>query len=80
MNIVMLSPHFPTNYYHFSVHLRRLGVNVLGIADASYNELRPELQWALREYFPVNTMLDYEQLLKACGYFTYRYGKLDAIE
>jgi len=33
MNFVYLSPHFPPNYYFFCVHLRRLGANVLGLAD-----------------------------------------------
>ena len=36
MNFVYLSPHFPPNYYRFCVRLREEGVNVLGLADASW--------------------------------------------
>ena len=41
MNHVYLSPHFPPNYYLFCAHLRRLGVNVLAIADEPYESLSP---------------------------------------
>ncbi len=79
MNLVFLSPHFPPNFYHFCVHLRRMGVNVLGIADAPWDELRPELQAALSGYYRTE-MDDYDHLLRACGYFTHQYGKIDRIE
>ena len=51
MNVVFLSPHFPPNYYQFCVHLHHLGVNVLGLAEEPYDQLRPELKDALTEYF-----------------------------
>ena len=65
MNIVFLSPHFPPNYYPFSVHLRRWGANVLGIADLPYDQLRPELRAALTEYYRVDDLHNYDQLLRA---------------
>ncbi|MDM8536806.1 ATP-grasp domain-containing protein [Desulfobacterales bacterium HSG17] len=80
MNIVYLSPHFPPNYYLFSVNLKKMGANVLGIADVSYDELRNELKDAITEYYRVDNMEDYEQILRACGYFTHAYGKIDHIE
>ena len=80
MNIVYLSPHFPPNYYLFSVNLKKMGANVLGIADVSYDELRNELKDAITEYYRVDNMEDYDQLLRACGYFTHAYGKIDHIE
>ena len=80
MNIVLLSPYFPTNYYNFAVALRQNGVNVLGLGDTPYDQLRPELRDALTEYFSVDDLHDYDQLVRACGYFTHRYGKLDRIE
>jgi len=80
MNFVFLSPHFPPNYYPFCVHLRRLGANVLGIADAAYEQLHPELQAALTEYYRVDDMHNYDQLVRALGYFTHRYGKLDGLD
>ncbi len=79
MNIVFLSPHFPPNFYRFCVHLRQLGANVLGIADASWEELRPELRDALTGYYRTD-MNDYDQLLRACAHFTHQHGKLDRIE
>lgn len=80
MNIVLLSPHFPPNFYNFAVALQRLDVSVLGIGDAVYHELRPELRDALIEYYRTDDMGDYDQLVRACGYFTHRYGKLDRFE
>lgn len=79
MNIVFLSPHFPPNFYRFCVQLRQFGVNVLGVADAPWDELRPELREALTGYYRTN-MDDYDQLLRACGHFTHQYGKLDRVE
>lgn len=80
MNYVHLSPHFPPNYYLFAVHLNRLGVTVLGLADEPYDQLRPELRGALTEYYRVGDMHHYDELLRGCGYFTHRYGKLNGLE
>lgn len=80
MNYVSFSPHFPPNYYPFCTALKSLGVNVLGLADASYNELRQELRSALTEYYRVNNATNYDELLRALGYFTHRYGKIDRLE
>lgn len=80
MNFLYFSPHFPPNYFQFCVHLKDLGANVLGLADEPYDLLRPELRSALTEYYWVNDMHQYDQLLRACGYFTHRYGKIDRID
>ena len=80
MNFVFISPHFPPNYYPFCVHLRGLGANVLGIADIQFEKLNPELKTALTEYYRVDDMHNYDQLLRAMGYFTHRYGKIDGID
>lgn len=80
MNVVMLSPHFPPNYYPFCVRLREFGANVLGVADAPYEALRGELREALAEYYRVDDLHDYGQLLRACGHFTHRHGKIDRID
>jgi len=80
MNFVFLSPHFPPNYYHFCEHLNYLGVNVLGLADEPYASLRPELKNVLREYYLVREMHNYDELLRALGYFTHRYGKIDRLD
>lgn len=80
MNFVYLSPHFPPNYFLFCVRLRELGVNVLGLADEPYDLLHPGLKAALTEYYRVNDMHDYDELLRALGFFTHRYGKIDRLD
>ncbi len=79
MNYVMLSPHFPTNYYRFCVHLRALGANVLGIADEPYDKLRNELKGALNEYYRVSDMHNYDELVRAMDHLTHRWGKIDGL-
>lgn len=80
MNFVFISPNFPTDYAQFCVGLRENGVNVLGIGDAPYETLRDDLKWALTEYYRVNSLEDYDEMIRAVGYFTGRYGKMDWIE
>jgi hypothetical protein len=80
LNFVYLSPHFPPNYYLFCVRLKEAGANVLGLGDAPYASLRPELQDALAEYYWVDDMHRYDQLVRAMGHFTHRHGKLDRID
>lgn len=80
MNCVFLSPHFPAQYHRFCAQLKQAGANVLGIADAPYDSLPDEVRAALTEYYRVERMEDYEEMLRACGYFTHRYGKIDRID
>lgn len=80
MNFVYLSPHFPPNYEAFCVELRLQGVNVLGVAEAPYEALSPRLRSVLTEYYRVPDMHDYDQLVRAMGYFTHRYGKIGRLE
>ncbi len=80
MNYVSFSPHFPPNYVPFCVQLQRQGVTVLGLADEAYDCLPPALRAALREYYRVNNPNRYDELLRALGYFTHKYGKLDRLE
>ena len=80
MNFIFLSPYFPNNYYNFCVELNKAGVNVLGIGDQAYDQLRSELKDSLTEYYRVDDMEDYSQLIRACGFFTHKYGKIDRIE
>ena len=80
MNIVYLSPHFPPHYHLFCRHLKQAGANVLGIGDALYYDLAVEVRDALTEYYRVDDMNDYDALLRACGFFTHKYGKIDRFE
>lgn len=80
MNYVYFSPHFPNNYYPFVINLRKDGANVLGIGDAPFDQLSNSLKHHLTEYYRVSDMHNYDELLRAVGYFTHRYGKIDRFE
>lgn len=80
MNYVFLSPHFPPNFYLFAVNLARLGGRVLGLADESYDALHPDLRAALTEYYRVDDMHNYDDMLRACGYFVHRHGRIDRLD
>ncbi len=80
MNFVFLSPHYPPNYINFSIQLNRMGGNVLGLADEAYHNLPNPLHWALTEYYRVDSLSNYDQLLRALGYFTHHYGKIDRLD
>jgi len=79
MNVVFLSPHFPPQYHLFCKALKEKGVNVLGIGDADFFSLPPQVQDSLTYYY-FTDMNQYENLLRAGGFFTYKYGKLDKVE
>ncbi|MDY7225967.1 ATP-grasp domain-containing protein [Hyalangium rubrum] len=80
MNFVFISPHFPPQYFHFITALRERGVNVLGIGDSPYEGLRQELRESLHEYFFTPNLNDYDALLRATGYLTWRHGRIGLIE
>jgi len=80
MNIVFLSPHFPPHYFRFCLNLKQAGAEVLGIGDEPYDHLLPEVRNALTEYYRVDDLHNYDALVRACGYFTYRYGKIDRLD
>lgn len=80
MNYVYLSPEFPPNYSLFIQYLRQNGVNVLGIGSSSFAQLSESVRRNLVEYYRVGDMHHYDEMLRAMGYFTHGYGKLDYIE
>lgn len=80
MNVVFLSPHFPTNWFRFVMGLKAAGATTLGIADAPWDELRPELRAALDDYYRVDDLGNYDQVTRALGWFTHRYGRIDRID
>lgn len=80
MNFVCISPNYPENYWMFCRGLKKYGATVLAIVDQPYNTLRPELIQYCDECYVVDNFYNYEEMLKACGYFTFKYGKIDWIE
>jgi biotin carboxylase len=80
MNIVYLSPHFPHHYHRFCRQLKQAGANVLGIGDALYHHLDTDVRDSLTEYYQIDDMHNYDAVLRACGFFTHKYGKIDRFE
>ena len=80
MNFVFISPHFPKHYWNFCDRLHKNGVNVLGIGDCPYDDLSEELKASLTEYYFVPDLSDYDLMLRAVAFFTFKYGKIDWIE
>lgn len=80
MNFIFVSPHFPKTYWNFCDRLHRNGVNVLGIGDAPFEEIPPELKQSLTEYYRVGDLGSYDEMVRAVGYFTFHYGKIDWLE
>jgi len=80
MNFIFYSVHFPEINTEFSHHLRQFGVNVLGIGDTEYHNLNDRLKSSLTEYYKINDLENYDEALRAVGYFTHKYGKIDRFE
>ena len=80
MNVVFISPNFPLYFYNFCARLKERGINVLGIGDAPYGNLPQETKNSVTEYYKVDNLENYEEVYRACAYFTWKYGKIDWIE
>ena len=79
-NFIFLSPNFPESYWRFCAALKERGLNVLGIGDCPYDELRPELRAALTEYYRVGSLENYDEVYRAVAFFAFRYGRIDWLE
>lgn len=80
MNVVFLSPHFPPHYFRFCMNLKQAGAAVLGLGDVPYDRLSPDVRNSMTEYYKVDDMHNYDALVRACGYFTHRYGKIGRLD
>ena len=79
-NLIFISPNFPTNYWKFCRELKNDGIRVLGVGDAPYGDLTPELRDSLNDYYKVDTLEDYDQVYRAVAFFIHRYGRIDWLE
>ena len=79
-NFIIISPHFPETYYRFAEALKRNGFRVLGVGDASYFEISPELRNSLDEYYCCFDMENYENEKRAVQCFRNKYGIIDYLE
>lgn len=80
MNFVYISPSFPKNFYQFCNRLKKSGVTVLAIADTPYDQLSDELKNSIDDYYQVYSMENYDEMVKAMGYFIFHYGHIDWLE
>ena len=79
-NFVFISPHFPDSYYRFVVALKNNGFRVLGVGDAPYEDLFPELKNSLTEYYRCYNMENFDEEINAVRYFENKYGHIDYLE
>ena len=79
-NFVFISPNFPTNYWQFCRELKNNGLNVLGIGDAPFEMLTPELQNSLCDYYKVSSLENYDEVHRAVAFFIHKYGRIDWLE
>ncbi len=79
-NIIFMSPNFPTNYWMFCRELKNNGMNVLGIGEQPYDELKPELKESLNEYYKVGSLENYDEVYRAVAFFAFKYGRIDWLE
>ena len=80
MNFVYISPNFPDAAWKFCAALSNNGVNVLGIGDQPYDELKPELKKALSEYYKVSNLENYDEVYRGVAHFAWKHGRIDWIE
>lgn len=79
-NFVFISPHFPDSFYRFVVALKKNGFRVLGIGDTPYDSLSRELKESLTEYYMCSDMDNFDNEVRAVGYFQDKYGHIDFLE
>jgi hypothetical protein len=80
LNVVFLSPHFPPNWWRFVRGLKEVGATTLGVADANWEELQPELRDSLDDYYRVDDLGNYDQLTRALGFFIHRHGRIARLD
>lgn len=80
MNYIFFSPNFPSNFKYFVLKLRDHGVDVFGIGSDTTEQLDPQLRSALKGYYRVDSMEDYNQVYKAVAYFVFNFGRIDRFE
>ena len=79
-NLVILSPHFPPHYHRFWIQAKRAGGRTLGIGDTPEEALAPEVREALTDYRAVGDLHDYDALLRTCGGYIQRFGRIERLE
>ena len=80
MNFIFISPNYSESYWMFCRGLKKYGARVLAIVDTPYDSLKQELKQYVDECYVVSSFHNYDEMVRAVGYFTFKYGKIDWIE
>ena len=79
-NVIFISPNFPANYWQFCRELKKNGMNVLGIGDQPYDELKADLRDSLSEYYKVDNLENNDAVYRAVAFLIYKHGPIDWLE
>lgn len=80
INLVFLSPNFPSYYYKFCKELKNRGVNVLVISDISQELLSANLKENITHYYYVSNLNDYDLVYRGVAFYISQYGRINYIE
>ena len=80
MNYLLVSPNFPTSQESFARKLVEKGVKVLGIGSESYDNLSDSLKSSLSEYYKVDDLENYDDVLRGVAFLIYKHGTIDRVE
>ena len=80
MNYLLVSPNFPVMQEFFAKKLVEKGVKVLGIGSESYDNLSDSLKSSLSEYYKVDDLENYEDVLRGVAHLIYKHGIIDRVE
>ena len=80
MNILYLSPHFPSHYSLFVEALSRYGVKVFGVSDQLEHSFPEVLKNSLTAHYKVDRLEEIGQIRNACHFFRENFGSFDRVE
>ena len=79
MNVLMISPGYPTEMPYFTRGLARVGANVYGVSDQAESDLPREARESLSGYLRVPSLLDEQGVIDAVAHWTSPV-KIDRVE
>ncbi len=80
MNVLLVSPNFPLNFYNFARALKERDVTVLAIGDAPYEGLNDDLKAHLDDYRYIPNLEDYESVYRSVADLIAKHGRIDFVE
>ncbi|MCD7732957.1 MAG: carbamoylphosphate synthase large subunit [Oscillospiraceae bacterium] len=80
MNVIFISPNFPSHFYNFCDRLKALGANVFGIGDCPWNDLGDNCRNSLTDYYYLPSLERYDDVYRAVALYISKYGRIDYIE